>query len=77
MGIESFKEGNMQKTELSMSDAIAEIGIIEQRIRAKGAADVEPSQLALLRSKVINSEITPNKGVEEAMKVEQNQQDYH
>jgi hypothetical protein len=78
MGIESHnREGSMPKSELSMTDAIAEIGIIEQRVRGKGAVDVEPAQFALLRSKVINAEITPQKGVEEATKIEQSQQDYH
>ena len=61
---EESREG--KKKEWGMSEAIAEVGILEQQVMQEGAVDTEPNQFALIRSAVINSKITPSEGVQKA-----------
>ena len=61
----------------SMQDAIAEIGVIRQRIAATGAVDTEHDDLTRLIVDLQNQKIAPGEAVRKARLLEEARQNYH
>ena len=70
-------EAANENKEWGMSEAIAEVGILEQQVMQEGAVDTEPNQFALIRSDIINEKVAPSEGVWRARKLVEERQNYH
>ena len=62
---------------ISVSEAIAEIGLVGQRIMATGAVDTEPEDLQRLMADVRSGKTEPAEAVMQARALEEGRQSYH
>lgn len=65
-----------EKKVWGMSEAIGEVLRLEhEEVNPTGGVDSETNQFALIRSRIINGEWTPNQGVEEAVRLVESRQE--
>ncbi len=82
MGIEqpandNAREQSVQQSVMSMSDAIAQIGLFRQQVESEGAVDTEREELSNILIDVMHSKITPAEGVQKAQALVNARSTYH
>lgn len=79
MGLEAANDNERGRAmpELSMADAIAEIGLLRQQVSQEGATDSEPDELSRILIDVRNEKISPADGVAKAKKLVESRSTYH
>ena len=72
-------EGSSEKrrAEVTKIDAMAQIAIIEQSERVKGAIDSEPADFTRLRNELESGEISPEEAIMRARGISEGRMDYH
>ena len=72
-------EGNSinNQKEISVTEAVAQINLILQRIYQEGSFDSEPNQLRQILERLGQNKITPVDALKEASLLESRRQSYH
>lgn len=60
-----------------VNEALAQVGLIEQRVQLMGANDYEPSAFARIRAQLDAGALTPREAIAHAQAVLDSKQDYH
>lgn len=76
-GMEKSPSASDPRKGPGVQDAIAEIGVIQQRIMATGAVDTEPNDLSELVKKIQGGQILPSEAIAQAREIEDGRQNYH
>jgi|GEM_PF-6176598 len=77
MNGEAYRKPANSNERFDVNTALAEIGLIRQKIMTGGRADSEPTELNQLIIDVRNSKVTPEDGVLRARQIELARQEDH